>query len=174
LVQLRVGCWANGVEPESPLARWQPHPALMAADEFIQIMKRKTSALAGQCLAASRRSLEQGIGLRKTMEKALKQSGKRDKALLKQSLVLQTQLRRLTHQILSGQEAERKKVSHELRDEIAQTLLGINVRLLTLKKAAQGNRATLKKEIASAQRLVQKSARSINKFARKLDTRGQA
>jgi len=34
-------------------------------------------------------------------------------------------LRRLTHRILTAQEAERKKISHELWDEIAQTLLGI-------------------------------------------------
>jgi signal transduction histidine kinase len=142
----------------------------MAAGGFRQIMKSKLSALAGRCLAASHRSLEQGIGQRKTMEGALAQSREHYETLLDESLGLQKHLRRLTHQILLAQEAERKRISHDLRDEIAQSLLGINVRLLTLKKAAQGNRATLKKEIANAQRLVQKSVRSINQFARKLDT----
>jgi signal transduction histidine kinase len=146
----------------------------MAADEFVQIMKRKKSAMAGQCLAASQRSLEHGIGQRKTIERALKQSEQRDKALCEESLAVQTRLRRLTHRVLSGQEAERKKISHELRDEVAQTLLGINVRLLILKKAAQGNRVMLKNEIAKAQRLVQKSVRSINQFALKLDPQDQA
>ena len=73
-----------------------------------------------------------------------------------------------------AQEAERKRLSRELRDEIAQTLLGINVRLLTLKRAATGNRATLKKEIANTQRLVQKSVQSINQFASELDIHQKA
>ena len=132
-------------------------------------MKRKLSTLAGPYLAASKRSLKQGIAQRKTMEAALKKSGEHYKALLEESLALEEHLRHLTHGIMSAQEAERKHISHELRDEIAQTLLGINVRLLTLKKAAKGNRAKLKKEIANTQRLVQESVRSINQFARELD-----
>jgi signal transduction histidine kinase len=47
---------------------------------------------------------------------------------------VQERLRHLAHEILLAQEDERKKVSHELQDEIAQTLLGINVRLLSLKQ----------------------------------------
>jgi len=43
---------------------------------------------------------------------------------LKDSLQLQEELRQLTHQVLAAQEEERKKISHELQDEIAQTLLG--------------------------------------------------
>ena len=105
------------------------------------------------------------------MEAALKQSRANYKSLLDESLALQNHLRRLTHRLLLVQEAERKKLSRDLRDEIAQTLLGINVRLLSLKRAATGNRATLKKEIASTQRLVQQSVRSINQFASELHTR---
>jgi signal transduction histidine kinase len=146
----------------------------MAAGEFGQIMKRKLSASSGRYLAASNRSLKQGIAQRKTVEAALKKSRKYCKALLEESLTLQEQLRHLAHQILSAQEAERKKISRELRDETAQTLLGINVRLLTLKKAARGNKANLKKEIANTQRLVQQSVQSINQFARELDLRRQA
>ena len=140
----------------------------MAAGEFGQIMKRKLSASSRRYLTASSRSLKQGIAQRKTMEAVLKESGEHYKALLEESLALQEHLRHLTRQILSAQEAERQKISHELRDEIAQTLLGINVRLLSLKKAAKGNTANLKKEIANTQRLVQKSIQSINQFAREL------
>jgi len=164
----------TGEDPKSSLARPQPQAAWTAAGESRQIMKRKLSAMSGQCLTASRRSLKQGIAQRKVVEKALKQSRKNYQALLEESLALQNDLRHLTHQILTAQEAERKKISRELRDEIAQTLLGLNVRLLTLKKAAKGNVASLKKAIANTQRLVQDSVRSINEFARELDRRQQA
>ena len=117
-------------------------------------------------LAASRRSLKQDVVQRKTVEQALKKSGEHSRKLLKESLRLQKHLQRLTHQILSAQEDKRKKISRDLHDEIAQTLLGINVRLLTLKKEAAIDASDLKKEIASTQRLVDKSVKSINRFAR--------
>ena len=117
-------------------------------------------------LAASNRSLKQGIVQRKTVEQALKKSGEHSRKLLKESRRLQKHLQRLTHQILSAQEDKRKKISRDLHDEIAQTLLGINVRLLTLKKEAAINAHGLKKEIVSTQRLVDKSVKSIKRFAR--------
>jgi signal transduction histidine kinase len=117
-------------------------------------------------LAASHRSLKQDIVQRKTMEQALKKSGEHTKKLLKESRDLQKHLQRLTHQILSAQEDKRKRISRDLHDEIAQTLLGINVRLLTLKKEAAIDAGGLKKEIASTQRLVDKSVKSIKRFAR--------
>ena len=117
-------------------------------------------------LAASQRSLKQGIVRRKMVEQALKRSGEHSRNLLKESHGLQKHLQRLTHQILSAHEDKRKKISRDLHDEIAQTLLGINVRLLTLKKGAEINAHGLKKEIASTQRLVDKSVKSIKRFAR--------
>lgn len=87
---------------------------------------------------------------------------------LDESIELQKHLRQLTHRVLAAQEAERVKLSHELQDEIAQTLLGINVRLLALKKEARSGKAGLQKEITRTQRLVLRSARSVRKFAREL------
>ena len=69
--------------------------------------------------------------------------------------------------VLSAQENERRNISRELQDEIAQTLLGINVRLLSLKQEGRSNIKGLKNEIASTQRLVVKSARSVRRVARK-------
>jgi signal transduction histidine kinase len=117
-------------------------------------------------LTASHRSLKQGIVRRKTVQQALKKSAEHSRKLLKESCRLQHHLQRLTHQILSAQEDKRKKISRDLHDEIAQTLLGINVRLLTLKKQAAINTSGLKKEIASTQWLVDKSVKSIKRFAR--------
>jgi signal transduction histidine kinase len=117
-------------------------------------------------LAASHRSLKQDIVQRKTAEQALKKSGEHSRKLLKESRRLQKHLQHLTHQILSAQEDKRKRISRDLHDEIAQTLLGINVHLLTLKKEAAVNAGDLKKEIVSTQRLVDKSVIIIKRFAR--------
>jgi two-component system sensor histidine kinase DegS len=117
-------------------------------------------------LAATNRLLQRGIVRRKTVETALRKSGEHYARLLKDSLHLQDGLRQLTHQVLTAQENERKKISIELQDEIAQTLLGINVRLVSLKQEARTNTKGLKNEIASTQRLVLDSARSVRRAAR--------
>jgi signal transduction histidine kinase len=117
-------------------------------------------------LAATNRLLQRGIVRRKGVEAALKKSGQHYAKLLKESLQLQEDLRRLTHQVLAAQEDERKKISRKLQNEIAQTLLGINVRLLGLKQDARSNTKGLKNEIASTQQLVLESAKSVRRVAR--------
>ena len=125
-------------------------------------------------LAATNRLLQRGIVRRKSVEAALKISGIHYTKLLKDSLQLQEGLRQLTHQVLAAQEDERKKISRELQNEITQTLLGINVRLLTLKQEARTNTKGLKNEIASTQQLVLKSAKSVRRVANKLGLHRQA
>jgi len=115
-------------------------------------------------LAASDRHLKQGVVQRKAMEQSLKKSAGHYGRLVKESRRLQKHLRQLTHQILSAQEEERKKINRDLHDEIAQTLLGINVRLLTLKNGATANTGSLQKEIASTQRLVKESVKTMSQF----------
>jgi len=121
-----------------------------------------------QELAASNRQLQQGVVRRKVMEVDFTEKGKQHQQSLKESLELQKRLRQLTHQVLAAQEDERKKISRELQDEIAQTLLGINVRLLTLKQEARTHTNGLKNKIASTQQLVANSARSMRQAGRKL------
>jgi signal transduction histidine kinase len=117
-------------------------------------------------LAATNRQLQRGILRRKSVEAALKKSGVHYGKLLKDSLHLQAGLRQLTHQVLAAQEDEREKMSHELQDEIAQTLLGINSRLLSLKQEARVNTHGFKNEIATTQRLVVKSVKTVRRVAR--------
>jgi signal transduction histidine kinase len=74
----------------------------------------------------------------------------------------------LTREVLTAQEDERKHISRELRDKIAQTLLGINVRLHSLKQEARTNTKGLKNEIASTQRLVLDSLKFVQRVAREL------
>jgi signal transduction histidine kinase len=119
-------------------------------------------------LAATNRRLQRGIARHKSAETALKKSGQHYGKLLKESLQLQEDLRQLTHQVLLAQEDERKKISRKLQNEIAQTLLGINVWLLSLKHEARSNSKGLKNEIASVQQQVIKSAKSVQRVARGL------
>ena len=119
-------------------------------------------------LVASNRQLKREIVRRTRVEGALRKSERHYALLLEQSRYLQEQLRSLSRQLLSAQEEERKKISRELHDEIAQTLSGINVQLATLKQQAAVNVKGLQKKIASAQRMVEKSVDIVHRFAREL------
>ena len=87
---------------------------------------------------------------------------------LAQSRRRQEQLRHLSHQLLAAQEAERKKISRELHDEIAQSLTGINLRLAELKQAAATTTKDLAKKITRLQRQVAQSVDAVHRFAREL------
>jgi signal transduction histidine kinase len=117
--------------------------------------------------AASTRHLKQGVALRQAAEAALKKSGTNRLRLLEASTRLQTRLRRRTHTILAAQEDERQTSSRQLHDEIAQILLAINLKLLTVRTSAKANTENLKKEIAATRKLLQESLITINRLAHK-------
>jgi signal transduction histidine kinase len=114
------------------------------------------------------RQLNHEIVRRKAAEEALAKSELHYGLLLERSRQMQEHLRHLSHQILFAQEEERKQISRELHDEIAQTLTGINISLATLTKEATINTSSLKKKIASTQQLVEKSMKIVHRFAREL------
>ncbi len=123
-----------------------------------------------EALANTNRGLNREIARRKTVEKALQNSELHQSRLLRQSRHMQDQLRHLSHQILHAQEEERKRISRELHDEIAQTLVGIDVHLeaLTRGAAENPNPRGLQQKIAQTQRLVEKSVDIVHRFAREL------
>ncbi len=119
-------------------------------------------------LTASNRQLQQEIVQRKSVEESLRKSEQHYSRLLEQSRHMQEQLRRLSRQLLSAQEEERKMISRELHDQIAQTLTGINIQLAALKTESMVNTKGLQKKISSTQRLVEKSVDIVHRFAREL------
>ena len=137
--------------------------AVVYLRRFISTLSQRTVELASSNLALS---LE--VGQRKAAEAALKKSEHHYAQLLAQSEHLQEQLRQLSRQILSVQEEERKEISRELHDVIAQTLTGINVRLAALAKEAAITTKGLEQNIARTQRLVAKSVDIVHRYAREL------
>jgi two-component system, NarL family, sensor histidine kinase DegS len=143
----------------------QTHRAALKANSRLRTMN-ETLARRTARLNAAKRFLKQGVASRRITEKALKTSGVHSETLLKRSGQLESQLRQLTRYTLSAQEEKRRKISHQLQDEIVQILLGINVRLLSLKETAATNAAGLQKEIASTRQLLDRSMKTIKRFSR--------
>jgi signal transduction histidine kinase len=153
---------ANIPIEETHRATWQGNVRLSRLKEKLD---QRTEEL-----AVTNRQLQRGVIRRKVMEDAAEKNGKHHNKCLEESLQLQKRLRQLTHRVIAAQEDERTNISRELQDEIAQTLLGINVRLLSLKQEARLNTRGFKNEIASTQRLVLKSAKSVRRVAREFSS----
>lgn len=115
--------------------------------------------------SASTRRLARGVVRRRASESALKTSDERHAVLVKESRDLESRLQGQMRRIMAAQERERRKSSHNLQNEIAQVLVAIHVRLLTLKEAANANTENLKKEIAETQALVRQSVQTIKRLA---------
>jgi len=139
-----------------------------AAQETRKDMRRTSAQMTQRTLELTRtgRKLEQGIAKRKTVEGALKRCGIHYGKLLKESLQLQAGLQQVIRKLLVDHEDERKEMSHELQDQVAQTLLGINVCLITLKQAARNSTKSLESGIDSAQRLAGKSNETVRRITR--------
>ncbi len=121
-----------------------------------------------EVIAASNGKLENEIIRRRVVEKSLKESEQYKNEMLIQSRHMQQQLRSLSRQVLSAQEDERKRISRELHDIIAQTLTGVNVQLTALAKASVLNPKDFNRKIARTQLLVEKSVSTVHEFAREL------
>jgi signal transduction histidine kinase len=128
--------------------------------DFIEIFSRRSVEL-----AAANQALTLEIAQRNIAEEALKESEGHYANLLDQSKSMQDRLRLLSRQILTTQEDERKNISRELHDVIAQTLTGINFRLATLRKEAVQNIKGLDRNITRTQKLVEKSVDIVHRFA---------
>jgi PAS domain S-box-containing protein len=138
---------------------------------FNNITDRKRAESAQRRLAvltASNRKMEKEIAQRLLVEKTLQKSKQDQGRLLEQSRNMQDRLRNLSRQVIQAQEEERKRISRELHDVIAQTLSGINIRLAMLKKQAGVNNKGFERNISRTQRLVVESVHSVQQFAREL------
>jgi len=145
----------------------ETHRAAMEANVHLNRLNRTLRRRTVE-LAAMNGQLKEEILRRHAVEKALKKSEQHYSRLLEQSRHMEERLRHLSRQILSAQEEERRRISRELHDEVAQVLTGINLHLATLKKEATANTKDIKRKITHTQRLVEKSVNIVHRFAGQL------
>ena len=124
-------------------------------------------------LVVSKKDVTKSIVQRKAAEETLKARNHFYEQSLLESRTMQESLRALAHRVLLAQESERGEISRKLHGEIAEVLLGINVRLLMLEHNGSRDAAALLKDIASTQRLVDKSVQTLRRATRKFKARDE-
>ena len=132
-------------------------------NHIVKALNRRTSELDDSIA-----ELQQEISHRKEVEESLRISERTSNELLEKSRQMQGELHNLSRELLSIQEEERRKISRELHDVIAQTLTGINMRLAALKVESIINIAQLQEKITSTQHLVEQSLDIVHRFATEL------
>ena len=115
-------------------------------------------------LADSYRELQELISERQQVQASLEHSEHVSNQLLKDSQLLDANLQDMARKMRTATEDERQKMSLHLNDEITQTLVGINIRLIALKKMIAANDKILNVEITTIHRLVEDSAEIINRL----------
>jgi PAS domain S-box-containing protein len=112
--------------------------------------------------------LSMDIRRSKVVEEDLRAKRKEQSRVLRQTRLQERQLRELSHGIMQAQEEERKRISRELHDVIAQALVSINLHLSVLAQDSAAVPESLKQQIGKTQLLVQKALQIVHEFAREL------
>jgi len=118
-----------------------------------------------ELLTHSNEALQKEIVRRQAVEDALRISERQQHELLEQSRRLQQQLREISHRSLQVLETERIRISRDLHDDIAQTLVGINVHLEALARKSDISPKELRQDIVRTQRLVSTAVKFVLRFA---------
>jgi PAS domain S-box-containing protein len=121
-----------------------------------------------EMMTASNLKLKQEIVRRQKVEEKLHETEYVQSRLLEHSLHQQVELRSMSHKILHAQEDERKRISRELHDVIAQTLAGINIHVAALTHKNSDDLGELKQRIADTQKILENSMKVIHQFALEL------
>lgn len=129
------------------------HRAAQAAGRRID---RLTGALRRRATesSASKAQLAQAIDRREAAEASADAYAVRREKLLAEAQRMQKRLRKQMRAILAYQEGERKQLGGELRDEIAQALLAIDLSLLALKTSGHVDTDKAEKSIANAEQIL--------------------
>ncbi len=123
--------------------------ANLSIDRLTQTLRQRTKQS-----VASDKQLKAATAQRKAAETVLEQFTDRHTKLLVEAEHLQKSIRHQTRKILMAQEDEQDRAACELRNEIAQALIAIDLSLLILKTSAIGQTGKLEKKIANSMQLM--------------------
>ena len=133
---------------------------------------RLKKMLAGRTaeLAESTIKLQCAIKRRLIAEESLRTSTHHFRSLMRNSERKSKKLRHLAHQSLAAHEHKRHTLSHDLQDDVAQTLLGIQVQLILLRTKWGIDQQGITQNIALTLQLVAQSSKSVRMVMRKIRT----
>jgi signal transduction histidine kinase len=86
-------------------------------------------------------------------------------ALEKQSQIAESELRRLSTQVRTAQEQERKYLSRELHDQVGQMLTGLRMELSSIIRTRSDSDGEFQSRIAHAMRIVEETLRTVRDIA---------
>lgn len=145
----------------------ETHRGVREANKHLNVSNQKLNQRTSE-LANSIKDLESEIEQRQAVEDCLRISERTASNLLEKSQAMEAELRHLSRQLLLVQEDERKRISRELHDVIAQTLTSIKLQLDALKKDPSAGSLDLQTKITKTQLLVEASVGIVHRFAREL------
>jgi len=160
--------WANLHGAAALSTNDSRHWCRVSVSDITSLKQAEEAQRRAEVLALTNRELRTEIVRRQAVQSSLKRSELRQRQLLERSRQLQEQARNLSHRLLKVQEEERKRISRELHDEIAQTLVGIHVHLENLARETKVDPRALRRKITRTQQLVEKSVNRVQQFAREL------
>ncbi len=118
--------------------------------------------------SASKERLKEEMHQPTSVKKQPPGSGLTSIELLNQSRWSQEQLRDLSRRLVSAQEEDKGRISHELSNGIAQVLTSINTRLDALKEQPTVTIRDFQKKLSLTQRLIAQSVDAVHRIARDL------
>lgn len=113
-------------------------------------------------------SQQDGRDAKRHFEEQLKEEIQRYNELSAESEHLHEQSRQFARKVLLAQEEERKEISRELHDKIAQILTAVNIQLATIREVGVINFESFEKSVDRIQKMIEDSVDSIHQYARKL------
>ena len=160
--------WADLQASSEVLPKGDRNWCRLAVSNIAALKRGEEAQRRVEALAAANQEADREIAQRKAVEASLRESEQAQREMLAESRELHAELKRLTHQVFLSQEEERKQISRQLHDEIAQILAGVKVQLAALSQAALIDPGDLRRQIAKTRRLVGKSIEIVHRFARGL------